>query len=81
MHKMTTVEYDAASETVRLGMGNTWGDVYQALIPYERIVVGGRLAPVGMALVTGGKKRDIYFAAPYFASTDTVSRWAFTSLQ
>ena len=55
MHKMTTVEYDADTETVRLGMGNTWGDVYQALIPYERIVVGGRLAPVGMALVTGGK--------------------------
>lgn len=55
MHKMTIVEYDAASETVRLGMGNTWGDVYGALIPYERIVVGGRLAPVGMALITGGK--------------------------
>ncbi|KAI4241491.1 MAG: hypothetical protein LQ352_007433 [Teloschistes flavicans] len=54
MHKMKGVEYDAPSETVRLAMGNTWGDVYQALIPHQRIVVGGRLAPVGMALVTGG---------------------------
>ena len=54
MHKMKTVEYDAGTETVRMGMGNTWGDVYEALIPHERIVVGGRLPPVGMALVTGG---------------------------
>lgn len=84
MHKMTTVEYDADTETVRLGMGNTWGDVYQALIPYKRIVVGGRLAPVGMALVTGGKY-STYFttrsAALYFASVNVMSRWAFTSLQ
>lgn len=54
MHKMTTVSYDAGTETVRLGMGNTWGDVYKYLIQYNRIVVGGRLPPVGMALVTGG---------------------------
>ena len=54
MHKMNTVDYYAGTETVRLGMGNTWGDVYKYLIPYNRIVVGGRLAPVGMALVTGG---------------------------
>ncbi|KAL9012925.1 MAG: hypothetical protein Q9173_002346 [Seirophora scorigena] len=54
MHQMKTVEYDAASETVRLSMGNTWEDVYGALIPHQRVVVGGRLAPVGMALITGG---------------------------
>ena len=53
---MKTVEYDAPTETVRLSMGNTWGDVYSALIPYSRIVVGGRIPPVGMALVTGGKR-------------------------
>lgn len=52
---MNTVEYDSGMETVRLAMGNTWGDVYSTLIPHSRIVVGGRLPPVGMALVTGGK--------------------------
>ncbi|KAL8664740.1 MAG: hypothetical protein Q9168_007844 [Polycauliona sp. 1 TL-2023] len=54
MHKMKGVEYDAKSETVRMAMGNTWGDVYGNLTQFNRIVVGGRLAPVGMALVTGG---------------------------
>lgn len=54
MHQMKSVEYDAPSETVRLAMGNTWGDVYSALTAHQRIVVGGRLPPVGMALVTGG---------------------------
>ena len=90
MHKMTTVEYDAATETVRLGMGNTWGDVYQALIPHERIVVGGRLAPVGMALITGGKystvpwrdtRSTVSYFILYFASANIISRWAFASLQ
>ncbi|KAL8729317.1 MAG: hypothetical protein Q9166_004814 [cf. Caloplaca sp. 2 TL-2023] len=54
MHKMKSVEYDAKSETVRMAMGNTWADVYGYLTQYNRIVVGGRLPPVGMALVTGG---------------------------
>ncbi|KAI4093270.1 MAG: hypothetical protein LQ339_007748 [Xanthoria mediterranea] len=54
MHKMKDVVYDAKTETVRMAMGNTWGDVYGYLNQFQRIVVGGRLAPVGMALVTGG---------------------------
>ena len=54
MHKMKVIEYDAQSETVRFSMGNNWGDVYGALTPYERVVVGGRLPDVGMVLVTGG---------------------------
>lgn len=54
MHKMKDVVYDAKSETVTMAMGNTWGDVYGYLNQFQRIVVGGRLAPVGMALVTGG---------------------------
>ena len=55
MHQMKSVDYDAGTETARLGMGNTWGDVYGALVPKQRIVVGGRIPPVGMALVTGGQ--------------------------
>ena len=86
MHKMKTVENDSATENVRLGMGNTWGDVYGALIPYERIVVGGRLAPVGMALVTGGEYlSEIPILTGRiikdFASTNIMSRWTFTPLQ
>ncbi|KAL8843654.1 MAG: hypothetical protein Q9176_001862 [Flavoplaca citrina] len=57
MHKMKGVDYDAQSETVRLAMGNTWGEVYGNLTQYNRIVVGGRLPDVGMALVSGGMCR------------------------
>ncbi|KAL8990448.1 MAG: hypothetical protein Q9177_000898 [Variospora cf. flavescens] len=54
MHKMKGVDYDAQSETVRLAMGNNWGEVYGNLTQYNRVVVGGRVPDVGMALVTGG---------------------------
>ncbi len=57
MHKMKGVDYNAQSETVRLAMGNTWGEVYGNLTQYNRIVVGGRLPDVGMALVSGGMFR------------------------
>lgn len=55
MTSIKDITYDATSETARLGMGNRWGDVYAALDKYKRTVVGGRIPPVGMALVTGGK--------------------------
>ncbi|KAI4209164.1 MAG: hypothetical protein LQ351_007880 [Letrouitia transgressa] len=72
MHQMKSVEYDAPSETVRLAMGNTWGDVYSALTAHQRIVVGGRLPPVGMALVTGGGLSH-YSNAKGFAGDNVVN--------
>lgn len=65
------VTYDATSETARLGMGNRWGDVYAALNKYDRTVVGGRIPPVGMALITGGKCPifSFFFVLPFFQPT------------
>lgn len=61
MHKMKGVGYDAQSDTVRLAMGNNWGEVYGNLTLYNRIVVGGRVPDVGMALVTGGIFRPSHY--------------------
>lgn len=49
-------EYDRATETVRLGFGNTWGDVYQYLETFGRLVVGGRAPTVGLATILGGRR-------------------------
>ncbi|KAI0478373.1 oxidase/Diels-Alderase [Xylariaceae sp. FL0804] len=54
MSNITDQEYDPSTETIRSGMGNRWGDVYSYLLPYNRIVVGGRLNEVGLGLATGG---------------------------
>lgn len=64
------ITYDVTSETARLGMGNRWGDVYAALDKYKRTVVGGRIPPVGMALVTGGKSPGFSFSSflPMFST-------------
>ncbi|KAK6950570.1 hypothetical protein Daesc_008898 [Daldinia eschscholtzii] len=54
MTNINDLEYDEASQTQRSGMGNRWGAVYEHLVPYGRIVVGGRLNVVGLGLSTGG---------------------------
>jgi hypothetical protein len=47
--------YDKDSETVRVGFGNSWGDVYEYLEQFDRLVVGGRAPTVGLATIIGGK--------------------------
>ncbi|KAI2785053.1 oxidase/Diels-Alderase [Daldinia loculata] len=54
MTNINDLEYDEATQTQRSGMGNRWGAVYGHLVPYGRIVVGGRLNVVGLGLSTGG---------------------------
>ncbi|RYP51844.1 hypothetical protein DL768_002920 [Monosporascus sp. mg162] len=54
MSKFTDLHYDEATHTQRSGMGNRWGDIYGYLAGFGRIVVGGRLNDVGLALATGG---------------------------
>ncbi|KAL3485017.1 bifunctional solanapyrone synthase [Aspergillus germanicus] len=48
------LHYDETTQTVRVGFGNRWQDVYDFLAPYNRLVVGGRQGTVGMALTVGG---------------------------
>ena len=55
MSGITDLSYDDESQTARVGLGNHWGDVYDFIEQFGRLVVGGRVPPVGMALTTGGE--------------------------
>ncbi|PSN58961.1 FAD-binding domain-containing protein [Corynespora cassiicola Philippines] len=52
--RMSTLHFDAASETVSIGAGNRWGRVYKHLEKYGVLVTGGHSAPVGcVGQITG----------------------------
>ncbi|KAJ7183743.1 hypothetical protein C8R46DRAFT_1308699 [Mycena filopes] len=55
MARFSTVIYDKESETVEIGPGLIWDEVYAALEPYGVVVAGGRVAGVGVAgFILGG---------------------------
>ncbi|KAH0585598.1 hypothetical protein H2248_008828 [Termitomyces sp. 'cryptogamus'] len=55
MKPFSEVTYDAESQTVVIGAGLIWDDVYAALAPYGVSVVGGRVTGVGVAgFILGG---------------------------
>lgn len=49
MSKFSNVTYDASSQTVEVGPGLIWDDVYEALEDTGVNVVGGRVSGVGVA--------------------------------
>jgi len=54
MSRFDTIEYDPATQTVAIGAGLVWDDVYSALEEYGVTVVGGRVTGVGVAGYTLG---------------------------
>lgn len=55
LSRFNQVFYDASAQTVDVGPGQIWDDVYAALEPYNVTVVGGRTAGVGVGgLLLGG---------------------------
>ncbi|KAF9269462.1 FAD-binding domain-containing protein [Marasmius fiardii PR-910] len=54
MTRFSEVTYDPQSQTAVIGTGIVWDDVYAALAPYNRNVVGGRVSGVGVAGFTLG---------------------------
>ncbi|KAL8758330.1 MAG: hypothetical protein Q9199_001586 [Rusavskia elegans] len=54
MGNLTHLEYDASSQTVFVGAGNRWGDIYNYLETFDRLAVGGRVSDVGIGLLLGG---------------------------
>ncbi|KAF7538399.1 hypothetical protein G7054_g2974 [Neopestalotiopsis clavispora] len=54
MSGFTDLSYDENTQIQRSGMGNRWGNIYSFLKPLGRLIVGGRLNDVGLALATGG---------------------------
>ena len=49
MFRFSEVNYDAEAQTVDVGAGLVWDDVYAALEPFGVNVVGGRVTGVGVA--------------------------------
>lgn len=63
MSRFDSITYDATSQTVNIGAGLIWDDVYAALEQYNVSVVGGRVSGVGVAGFTlGGGSHGIYHA-------------------
>ncbi|KAL0954252.1 hypothetical protein HGRIS_005380 [Hohenbuehelia grisea] len=54
MKRFNQVTYDAGTQLVQFGSGLIWDDVYAALAPTGRNVVGGRVSGVGVAGFTLG---------------------------
>ena len=54
MSRFSEINYDASSQTVDVGAGLVFDDVYKALEPYGVNVVGGRVAGIGVAGFTLG---------------------------
>ncbi|TFY75286.1 hypothetical protein EWM64_g8726 [Hericium alpestre] len=54
MSRFSEVIYNASTQTVEIGSGLIWDDVYAALEPYNVTVVGGRISGVGVAGFTLG---------------------------
>ena len=61
MCRFSEVVYNPDSQTVDIGAGLVWDDVYAALEPHGVNVVGGRLTGIGVAgLTLGGGSFIIY---------------------
>ena len=54
MSRFSEVVYDSTTQTVMIGAGLTWDEVYAALEPHGVNVVGGRVPGVGVAGFTLG---------------------------
>ena len=71
LSNLSQVKVHESNQTVSVGVGNTWGDVYGILDPLGLSVAGGRAAQVGVGgLTTGGGVS--YFSPRYGWTCDTV---------
>jgi FAD/FMN-containing dehydrogenase len=55
--RFNDINYDSSTETVEFGSGLVFDDVYNALAPYNRSVVGARVSRIGVGgfLLGGGE--------------------------
>jgi FAD/FMN-containing dehydrogenase len=54
MYQFSDIDYNEAEQTVTLGAGLVWDDVYAALEPHGINVLGGRVTGLGVAGFTLG---------------------------
>lgn len=67
MYRFSEINYNASSQTVDVGAGLIWDDVYAALEPLGVNVVGGRVTGIGVAGFTlgGGTLSISSYKHPY----------------
>jgi FAD/FMN-containing dehydrogenase len=54
MSRFSGIDYNEAEQTVTLGAGLIWDDVYAALEPHGVVALGARVTGVGVAGLTLG---------------------------
>jgi hypothetical protein len=54
MYSFSDIVYNSATQTVALGMGLIWDDVYVALEPHNMTVVGPQMTGVGIGGIALG---------------------------
>lgn len=54
MSRFDAVTYHTSNQTVDIGVGLLWEEVYQQLEVHNRTVVGGRIPGIGVAGLTLG---------------------------
>ncbi|KAK7446490.1 hypothetical protein CaCOL14_010898 [Colletotrichum acutatum] len=74
LNGLNTVTVNNDENTVDVGPGNKWVDVYSALAPYGKYAIGGRLKTIGVPGLTliGGVS---YFLNKYGFSMDNVVKY------
>jgi FAD/FMN-containing dehydrogenase len=63
MYSFSDIDYDAATQSVTLGTGLVWDDVYTTLEEYGVVVVGPIVTGIGVGGVTlgGGTSFRVWF--------------------
>ncbi|KAI0391299.1 hypothetical protein F5Y17DRAFT_468321 [Xylariaceae sp. FL0594] len=71
--RLDWARFDVETETVDIGPGGRWRDVYTKLAPHGRVVAGGREGNVGVAGLILGGGNTFYTARHGFACDNVVS--------
>ncbi|KAG6332795.1 hypothetical protein ID866_6297 [Astraeus odoratus] len=74
MYRFSEITYDSNTQTVTVGAGLLWDDVYAALEPYGMNVVGGRISGIGVAGLTLGGGYS-WLTNQYGLTIDTVKAY------
>ncbi|RWA06752.1 hypothetical protein EKO27_g8356 [Xylaria grammica] len=72
LSRLTWVRFDPETETVDLGPGGLWSDVYNTLAKHGRVVSGGRDGTVGVGGLIMGGGYSFFMARRGFACDDVV---------
>ncbi|KAI1120034.1 hypothetical protein F5Y10DRAFT_290424 [Nemania abortiva] len=73
LSRLAWVRFDPETETVDLGPGGLWSDVYDALAKHGRVVSGGRDGTVGVGGLILGGGYSFFIARRGFACDDVVA--------